>query len=264
MENNLELIVNKYNLGDNKSFEIINSFKEHLEVIEQWRNKCLNIVIKSEEEKELMAEARIARLFLKDKRVLIEKKRKQLKEASLREGQAIDAIGKYLTSLIVPIEEHLLKQEKFIEEKEKEKLNELANNRYNELIKYNCYYNIDELKTISDDIYTSLLIGAKIKYEKELAEQKIKEEKANEIINENKKLVEEYNKLKNVAENSIPIINKNESIYDDEKEKEMLISFANKISNIKFENINNPKYSTIASNTKHLLKKVADYILNNV
>ena len=48
--------------------------------------------------------AREGRLFLAQKRIDVEKARKALKEQSLRKGQAIDAIAKFLTSLIEPTE----------------------------------------------------------------------------------------------------------------------------------------------------------------
>jgi len=48
-------------------------------------------------------------------RIEIEKTRKALKEQSLRKGQAIDSIAKYLTSLVSPIEEYLKQQEDFAE-----------------------------------------------------------------------------------------------------------------------------------------------------
>jgi len=51
--------------------------------------------------------ARTARLEIKSLRVQAEKKRKELKEDSLRMGKAIDGANNILLSLIVPIETHL-------------------------------------------------------------------------------------------------------------------------------------------------------------
>lgn len=55
-------------------------------------------------------------------RIEIEKTRKSLKEQSLRKGQAIDAIARFLTSLISPIEDHLRLQEDFLKIQEEKNL----------------------------------------------------------------------------------------------------------------------------------------------
>lgn len=51
-------------------------------------------------------------------RIAVEKKRKELKDESLREGQTIDAVAKVLTNLIVPLEKRADELARFVELKE--------------------------------------------------------------------------------------------------------------------------------------------------
>ena len=75
----------------------------------------------NEKQQAEMKMAREGRLFLKEKRIAIEKARKAMGEQALREKQAIDGIAKVLKSLIIPIEKYLEQQEKFVEFREKER-----------------------------------------------------------------------------------------------------------------------------------------------
>jgi len=52
-----------------------------------------------------------ARMIVKNTRVAVEKKRKELKEDALRYGQAVDTEAKRLTALLAPIEDHLQAEE---------------------------------------------------------------------------------------------------------------------------------------------------------
>jgi hypothetical protein len=63
-----------------------------------------------------------ARMKVKSLRVSIEKRRKELKEESLRVGRLIDSTAKELAELIEPVESHLMSQEKAIDD-EKERIN---------------------------------------------------------------------------------------------------------------------------------------------
>lgn len=79
------------------------------------KKKAKILIVTNETQKTEMEMARTGRLFLREKRIAIEKTRKELKEQALREGKAIDGIANVLKALIVPIEEYLGKQEKFAE-----------------------------------------------------------------------------------------------------------------------------------------------------
>jgi hypothetical protein len=114
-ENRLALIVRESGLESTKANFILTQFQDYFNIAADWEVKAKTIVVTDESQKAEMQMARVGRLFLKEKRVAIEKARKELKEQALREGKAIDGIANVLKALIVPIEEYLDKQERFVE-----------------------------------------------------------------------------------------------------------------------------------------------------
>ncbi len=120
-ENQLAIIVNESGLDATKANFILEKFQDYFKLASEWEAKARTIIVTDEKQDAEMEMARVGRLFLRDKRIAIEKARKELKEQALREGKAIDGIANVLKALIVPIEEYLEKQEKFIEIKKKEK-----------------------------------------------------------------------------------------------------------------------------------------------
>lgn len=122
MENQLITIVQQSGLEQTKAQYILDNFQNYFSIASEWEQKAKTIVITDESQKTEMKMAREARLFLREKRLDVEKARKQLKEQSLREGKAIDGIANVLKALIEPIEEYLERQEKFAEIKEAERM----------------------------------------------------------------------------------------------------------------------------------------------
>lgn len=120
MKNDLAIIVKESGIEQAKGQVLLDNFKDYFEIASEWEVKAKNIVVKDAGQTAEMEMARVGRLFLREKRIKIEKTRKELKEQSLREGKAIDGIANVLKALIVPIEEYLEKQEKFVEIKAKE------------------------------------------------------------------------------------------------------------------------------------------------
>lgn len=117
-ENQLQVIVKESGLEQTKAKYLLDNFTEYFKLADEWAIKAKSIVVTNESQQADMSMARVGRLFLREKRIAIEKARKELKEQSLREGKAIDGIANVLKALIVPIEEYLEKQEKFIEFKQ--------------------------------------------------------------------------------------------------------------------------------------------------
>lgn len=113
--NKLELIVKESGLEKSKADVILQKFQDYFTMAGEWERKAKSIVVTDEKQTDDMRLARTGRLLLREKRIAIENTRKELKEQSLREGKAIDGIANVLKALIVPIEEHLEKQEKFVE-----------------------------------------------------------------------------------------------------------------------------------------------------
>lgn len=111
----LAIIVKESGLNATKAQVMLDNFSDYFQVASEWEKKARTIVVKNASQKTDMQIARVGRLFLREKRIKLEKTRKELKEQSLREGKAIDGIANVLKALIVPIEEYLEKQEKFVE-----------------------------------------------------------------------------------------------------------------------------------------------------
>jgi len=117
-------IVKRASLPVTSAKEILKTFEEYFSVAEQWQNKALSIIVHSEADTDMMQLARTGRLLLRSKRIEIEARRKKLKEDSLRYGQAVDAIAKLLKSVIVPLEDHLDKQENYVKYKKQKEAEE--------------------------------------------------------------------------------------------------------------------------------------------
>ncbi|WP_216726149.1 coiled-coil domain-containing protein [Hymenobacter siberiensis] len=109
----LTLVLDQSGLPQRKAEIIHQQFSDYFAIAEQYKQEAKTLVVTGEDQTELMARARQGRLFLKAKRVAIEKTRKELKDESLQEGRAIDNVAKLLTSLIEPTEQFLLEQEEY-------------------------------------------------------------------------------------------------------------------------------------------------------
>jgi len=114
-ENKLEIIVRESGLEETKAQDMLNQFQDYFAIAAEWETKAKVIAVTSEDQTADMAMARVGRLFLRDKRIAIEKTRKTMKEQSLREGKAIDGIANILKALIIPVEKYLDEQEHFVE-----------------------------------------------------------------------------------------------------------------------------------------------------
>lgn len=112
--NQLAQIVQTSGLEKAESQSIIERFGTYETVAKEWEEKAKMIVVTDASQTAEMAMAKVARQKFSNLRIEVEKARKAMKEQSLRKGQAIDAIARFLVSLIIPIEEHLKEQEDFV------------------------------------------------------------------------------------------------------------------------------------------------------
>lgn len=120
-ESPLVAIVKDSGLVEAKAKILLDNFSNYFEIAADWEHKARAIVVTDSSQIAEMDMARTGRLFLREKRISIERTRKQLKEQALREGKAIDGIANVLKALIVPIEEYLKEQEDFVKiQKERE------------------------------------------------------------------------------------------------------------------------------------------------
>lgn len=92
----------------------------HEAKIAEWAGQYLPLTIDDINDSKALAVVHDARMIVKNARGEIEKRRKALKEDSLRYGREVDSVAKYLTSKLEPIEAHLAEQEnKVTQEKER-------------------------------------------------------------------------------------------------------------------------------------------------
>ena len=196
MENNILITtIEGASLEVSEKSALLQHFENFFTQANEWENKAKAIVITSVDQKAEMKMAREARLALKTLRVDTEKKRKMLKEESLRKGQTIDAIAKIVTNTIVPIEEYLEEQEKFIEIQEEKIRQELKEKRLAELSSYEVDTTFVDLANMTDEAYDAFLVSSKDAYSAKLAEikriedERIAKEKADEEMRkENERL----------------------------------------------------------------------------
>lgn len=190
MSKDLKVIVEESGLEQSKAQVLLEKFQDYFKLADEWEKKAKAVVVTDASQIAEMKMAREGRLFLKGKRVDIENTRKKLKEQSLREGKAIDGIANILKAVIVPVEEHLEKQEKFAEIQEEKRKDALRLERLEVLEKYD-YVEEHDLRELQDDLFQALVDKLeKEKQERIQAEKQEAEERAR-IREENERLRKE-------------------------------------------------------------------------
>lgn len=172
--------------------------------IEKMRTEFLPLTINGLEDKIGYQRVREARIFVKTKRVEVEKTRKELKEESLRYGRMVDGEAKRITSLLEPIELHLEGQEKQVDEekerirlaKEEEKRSRF-NARVQKLSAYSDVFDALKLMEISDDEFEIELKNARDSY---MAAQAQAEEEARLLKEVERQKSEEAARLQKEAD----------------------------------------------------------------
>jgi len=198
MENQLSVIVKESGLEKTKAQILLDNFSTYFQIASEWEKKAKTIVVSDASQEAEMKMARVGRLFLREKRIAIEHTRKELKEQALREGKAIDGIANVLKALIVPIEEYLEKQEKYVEikaaEEEKRKQIEAEKKAEEE--------RIAKEKAEAEERERIRKENEQLKKEAEERERKIAEERI-KVEREKKAQEEKARKEREVAEYTI-------------------------------------------------------------
>lgn len=121
-----------------------------------------------------MKAAREARLQVRAMRIEVENTRKQLKESSLRRGQAIDKVAGIIKGELEPIEAHLLAQETFAERAEEERIQRVGGERFKVLagLQFNAPLGFVELANMSDEEFANLKSDAETLAEARAAKAK--------------------------------------------------------------------------------------------
>jgi len=232
MENQLVQVINESGLDKTKAQILLENFSNYFEIATEWENKAKALVVTSVEQKAEMKMAREGRLFLKEKRVNIEKTRKALKENALREGQAIDTVAKILTNLITPIEKDLEEKERFAEIQEANRRAAIRTTREAEIAPFSEFIPIGlDFSAMSEEDYKKILDGAKLQYdvkieadrkaeEERVAREQAEAEERERIRLENERLRKESERLKaQIAAEAIAKRREEEKIIQEEAQR---------------------------------------------
>jgi hypothetical protein len=198
--NELLVIVEQSQIEKSEGQKLLSHFENFFKQASEWESKAYSIVVTSEEQKAEMKMAREGRLGLRQLRIDTEKKRKELKEESLRKGQTIDAIAKIITNTIIPIEEYLEKQEKFIETQIENKKLERLQARMEQLAKFQLDEVAVNLKEMTDEEFSIFLTIQENKLAERLAEEERAKKETEEKEKENERIRQENEKMKREAE----------------------------------------------------------------
>jgi hypothetical protein len=179
-------------LSDDKQRTLCETFNPFMAEVQTLKETAETVEVASVEDRENMALARATRLELKKIRVDCEKRRKELKEASLREGKAIDGMANIIKFIIVPLEERLQEQEDYAKRIEKERLERLAQERTAALTAYEIDVTHFNLAQMEQEAFDQLLETSRIGYEaKQKAEAEERARQERERLEAEKKAEEE-------------------------------------------------------------------------
>lgn len=140
-------------------------FDDYKAKAEKLKKTAETLTVTDINDKAGMKLARATRLELKDVRVAIEKRRKELGEHHLRETQRINGDAKALKDLIEPLETRLLEQEQFAEREAARLLTELREIRTAELAPFLTGPLAVDVGAMPEAEYTSLFNDCKAAYE---------------------------------------------------------------------------------------------------
>ena len=122
----LQALLSDSSLGSSVKMTIVAKFNDLFEAAEAWRVRAAGLVVTNAGQTDVMEVARTGRLFLREKRIAIEKHRKELKAEALRYGKDVDSIASALTELIAPTEKYLGEQEHWVEIQAKAEADRIA------------------------------------------------------------------------------------------------------------------------------------------
>lgn len=152
------------------SLSLRTAFEGFFTQADKWRASALAIQITSVDQVREMKLARETRLALREIRINADKRRKELKEDSLRKGKAIDGLFNILAYAVEPLEKHLLEQEQFAERIENERKEKLRANRENALSVYGVDVSLYQLAEMTEESFQNLLETNRLAY---LARQEV-------------------------------------------------------------------------------------------
>jgi len=139
-----------------------------------WAQEARLLVVTNEEETHKMKRARVLRLEIRKDRVEADRRRKALKESSLRKGRAIDGAYRIFEALAAPLEEQLLEAETFADRAAKAREDALAEARAAALTALGVMVLPAGLGSMTEDLWGPVLEDARLA--KAAREQKARED----------------------------------------------------------------------------------------
>ncbi len=232
MANELQVILNEQQVAKENAAILLAAFGAPFEEAGEILATYKDLKVTDVNDFSTMAEARDLRLKLKEIRVIVEKKRKELKEDSLRTGKAIDSVAKKVKEEIEPAEKYLEEQEKFAEIKAAEAKAKVTTQRLTKLAEYTTDVTVYSVEDMSVEQFDTLVAGLEaqkqqlIKEEKEaeaarLAEIEAEKKRQAEIEAENVKLKAEAEAREKSLEKEREAERKKQAEIDAKKDAEL-------------------------------------------
>jgi len=174
----LAVIVKESGLEQSKGQILLEKFTNFFEIAADWERKAKELVITEVTQVVEMKRAEEGMKFLKSKRIEVEKTRKTLKEASLKESQTIDSIARILKNLIEPVEADLEKKANFEKYKIAEEREKKEKQRMILLEPYDVTIDKNIVANMADEMFDVYLKGVKQTYEEKKALKQVEEQKS--------------------------------------------------------------------------------------
>jgi len=202
--NQINLAIAKIGVEQSTAIELSNAFGPFLVQAAEWKEKAESLVVTDVSQVKEMADAREARLALQKVRTSADKKRKELKEESLRYGKAVQDVYNLIEGTIKPIEEHLHLQEKFAEIQRQKEVDTITLKRNKELLPFAEFVAVNlDLGNMSESDYQNVLKGAmmltKIKAKEDAEAEAKRIEVEAEAKEERERIQKENERLRNEA-----------------------------------------------------------------
>lgn len=156
--------IEKYDSGlsPERHNELANKFNPFMEGVKGLVATAKDVKVESVKDVAQMKVARETRLALKNIRVDVEKRRKELKEASLMEGKAIDGMANIIKFIIKPVEDQLQNQEDYVKKIEEHRIEQLIESRTAKLTSLGMDCSDFDLGKMKDEAFDSLFASAEV------------------------------------------------------------------------------------------------------
>ncbi|CAN5355612.1 hypothetical protein BH10ACI2_BH10ACI2_00330 [soil metagenome] len=196
----VDALIKKTGIDAHRTALVLSNFRDAYALAGKWKAKAEAIFVTDEMQTDLIKEAKDLHRIVRDERINVEKRRRELKEPSLREGQLIDGVANVYKELLEPVETHLFNQAKFVENLERERKAKLAEERGSKL----ALFEIDPamfplLGEMSNDAFEITYSGVREQYhsrkEAEKAAERARVERERQAQIENERLRAENQRL---------------------------------------------------------------------